>query len=62
MSAACPGTLGGIRDRALVLLGFAIAARRAELAGLSVRDVVDDPGGLVVRVAVTKTAPGSGRR
>lgn len=57
VSAACPDTLGGIRDRALVLLGFTIAARRAELAGLSVRDVVEDPGGLVVRVAVTKTKP-----
>jgi integrase len=57
VSAACPETLGGIRDRALVLVGFAIAARRSELAGLLVRDVVDDPGGLVVRVNVTKTAP-----
>jgi integrase len=39
------------------LVGFAIAARRAELAGLSVRDVVKDPGGLVVRVNVAKTKP-----
>jgi len=57
VSAACPDTLGGLRDRALVLVGFAIAARRAELAGLSVRDVTEDANGLVVRVNVTKTKP-----
>jgi site-specific recombinase XerD len=30
--AACPDSLLGIRDRALILLGFAMGARRAELA------------------------------
>jgi integrase len=57
MSAACPDTLAGIRDRALMLLAFAIAGRRSELAGLMVRDVVDDPNGLVVEVRVSKTRP-----
>jgi integrase len=32
--AACPGDLAGLRDRALLLLGFAGALRRAELVGL----------------------------
>lgn len=57
MSAACPDTLAGIRDRALVLLAFAIAGRRSEVAGLTVRDVVEAPEGLVVDVRVSKTKP-----
>lgn len=64
ISAACPVddegelTLVGKRDRALVLLGFAIAGRRSEVAGLLVRDVQDDPtNGLVVDVRVSKTKP-----
>lgn len=57
ISAACPDSLDGIRDRALVLLGFAIAGRRSEVAGLLVRDVQDDPNGLVVEVRVSKTKP-----
>jgi integrase len=32
--AACPGDLAGLRDRALLLLGFAGALRRTELVGL----------------------------
>ncbi|MFC7544682.1 hypothetical protein ACFQU2_42165 [Siccirubricoccus deserti] len=32
--AACPGDLAGLRDRALLLLGFAGALRRSELVGL----------------------------
>lgn len=57
ISAACPDALDGIRDRALVLLGFAIAGRRSEVAGLLVRDLRDDPNGLVVEVRVSKTKP-----
>ncbi|HZR48930.1 MAG TPA: site-specific integrase [Streptosporangiaceae bacterium] len=63
ISAACPTdekgelTLVGKRDRALVLLAFAIAGRRSEVAGLMVRDVQDDPNGLVVEVRVSKTKP-----
>jgi len=57
ISAACPDTLAGIRDRALVLVSFAVAARRSEAAGLLVLDVADDPRGLVVDVRVTKTRP-----
>src|ERR1700761_1089446 len=57
ISAACPNTLAGIRDRALVLLAFAVAGRRSEVAGLMVRDVAEDPNGLVVDVRVSKTKP-----
>lgn len=57
ISAACPNTLAGVRDRALLLLGFAIAGRRSEVAGLTVRDIADDPNGLVVDVRVSKTKP-----
>src|SRR5699024_1078155 len=47
--------LVGLRDRALLLLGFAMMARRSELAALNVDDVrvVDD--GLEVFVATSKT-------
>lgn len=57
ISAACPDTVAGIRDRALVLIAFAIAGRRSEVAGLMVRDIADDPNGLVVEVRVSKTKP-----
>lgn len=53
--AACPDTLAGLRDRALLLLAFSIAGRRSEVAGLRARDIVEDAGGLVVTVRVSKT-------
>ncbi len=52
---AAPGVLLGVRDRALLLLGFAGALRRSELSALDVDDVTDDPHGLVVRVRRSKT-------
>jgi len=45
----------GRRDRALLLLGFAAALRRSELAALDIDDVTNDPHGLVVRVVSSKT-------
>ncbi|WP_192809770.1 tyrosine-type recombinase/integrase [Actinomadura rudentiformis] len=48
MSEHCPDDLGGIRDRALLLVGFGIAARRSELAGLLVGDVEVHSEGLRV--------------
>lgn len=48
MSAECSDDLGGLRDRALLLLGFSIAARRSELAGLLVADVVSELDGVRV--------------
>lgn len=55
MSAACPNTLRGIRDRALALLGFAIGARRSELASLHVDDIAEVAAGLEVHVRWSKT-------
>lgn len=52
--AACPDTLAGHRDRALVLIGFGIGARRSELARLAVNDITEDTEGLVVRVRHSK--------
>ncbi|MCJ2135608.1 tyrosine-type recombinase/integrase [Methylobacterium sp. J-026] len=58
---ALPETLSGRRDRALILVGFAAALRRSELAGLEVvrRDgaswVEDGPDGLVIHLGRTKT-------
>lgn len=57
IAAACPDNLTGTRDRAVVLLGFSIAARRAELAGLRLRNITDDPNGLLVDVRVSKVDP-----
>lgn len=57
MCTACPDGIAGLRDRALILMSFAIAGRRAEVAGLTVADVADDPNGLVVEVRVSKTKP-----
>jgi len=54
--AELPDTLAGHRDRALLLLGFALAARRDELAHLSVGDIQTEPQGLVVAIRYSKTA------
>jgi integrase len=40
-----------------VLLDFAVAGRRAEIAGLLVLDVADDPNGLLVDIRASKTSP-----
>lgn len=53
--AACPDTLAGLRDRALVLLAFATAGRRAEIANLLLSDVERTEQGLVVSVRFGKT-------
>lgn len=57
MCAACPEGVAGIRDRALILLAFAVAGRRSEVAGLTVADVADDPNGLLVSIRASKTKP-----
>ncbi|MEV0149708.1 MULTISPECIES: tyrosine-type recombinase/integrase [unclassified Nonomuraea] len=44
MSKALPDTLKGLRDRAILTVGFGMAARRSELANLRARDVVVVPG------------------
>jgi site-specific recombinase XerD len=55
--AAChPETAAGLRDRAVVLLGFALLARRSELSALNLSDVEFVPGaGLAVTIRSSKT-------
>ncbi|MCB2190545.1 MAG: tyrosine-type recombinase/integrase [Deltaproteobacteria bacterium] len=50
-----PETLQGYRDRAILLLGFAGAFRRSELANLLVSDLEDVPSGLRVHIRKSKT-------
>src|SRR5262249_21233474 len=47
--------LASLRDRALLLLGFSIAARRSELVALNVADLVTNEYGLMVRIRRSKT-------
>lgn len=54
---AAPDNMMGVRDRALVLLHFAVAGREHELAALRVRDIVETENGLVVDIRVSKTTP-----
>jgi len=53
--ATCDGSARGRRDRALLLLGFAGALRRAELVALQVEDVAVVNGGLRLRLLRSKT-------
>ncbi|MEV4672763.1 site-specific integrase [Actinomadura sp. NPDC049382] len=56
MVATCDlSTLQGARDRALLLLGFNMMARRSELVGLDQGDVVESSNGLTVYVKRSKT-------
>src|SRR6185295_2820143 len=59
---ADPGLIG-LRDRALILLGFAGAFRRAELVGLDVGDCGFGKDGLTVTLRRSKTdQQGAGRK
>jgi site-specific recombinase XerD len=49
-----PG-LAGLRDRAILLLAFSLAARRSELVALNVEDLEECPEGLRVRIRKSKT-------
>jgi integrase len=44
-----------VRDRTLILIGFAGALRRSELVALDVDDVAEDADGLVLRIRRSKT-------
>ena len=55
MVAALPAGLGGLRDRAVLLVGFTGAFRRSELAALEVRDVAFSPEGVTVTLRRSKT-------
>jgi site-specific recombinase XerD len=52
--AACPKNLLGLRDRALILIGFAGAFRRSELCAMTVSDLCFSASGLVVNVPRSK--------
>jgi integrase len=55
MAAACPDTLAGKRDRALMLLGFGGAFRRSELVALDAEHLEEAADGLRVYIAQSKT-------
>lgn len=55
MLATLPDDIGGKRDRALVLLGFFLAARRSELADLRADDVTTCREGLRIIIRRSKT-------
>jgi len=55
MLATVPGNLLGLRDRAILLLGFSGAFRRSELVALNKEDVVETVDGLVISLRRSKT-------
>jgi integrase len=55
MVATAPDGLAGMRDRALLLLGFAGAFRRSELVALDVADIEETETGLLVTIRHSKT-------
>jgi site-specific recombinase XerD len=58
-----PDSLSGLRDRALLLVGFAGGFRRSELVALDTADVEETADGLVVTIRRSKTdQDGQGRR
>ncbi len=63
MVATLEDDMAGLRDRALLLVGFAGAFRRSELVSLDVADVAFERGGLVVTLRRSKTdQAGAGTR
>ena len=55
MVALAPEGLKGMRERALLLLGFAGAFRRSELVALDVADIAETETGLLVTIRRSKT-------
>jgi len=55
LQALFPDTLTGLRDRALVLLGFAAALRRSELVALDISDVEVHKKGILLHIGRSKT-------
>ncbi len=63
MVTTLPDGLIGVRDRAILLVGFAGAFRRSELVGLDVADLEFTNDGLAVKLRRSKTdQEGQGRR
>jgi site-specific recombinase XerD len=55
MAANTGAGLKGLRDRALLLLGFAGAFRRSELVALDISDIEETPDGMKVTIRHSKT-------
>jgi site-specific recombinase XerD len=55
MAALAPDGLTGLRDRALLLVGFAGAFRRSELVTLDVADIEETETGMLARIRGSKT-------
>jgi integrase len=55
-------TPAGLRDRALLVLGFALGARRGELAALDLGDLTLKPEGIEVIIRISKTDKDSAGR
>jgi site-specific recombinase XerD len=55
MARLTPATLGGLRDKALLLLGFSGAFRRSELVALEVSDLLETEDGYRVTIRRSKT-------
>jgi integrase len=55
MVEALPDDLPGLRDKAILLLGFAGAFRRSEIVGLHLRDVQSSDAGLIITLRRSKT-------
>src|SRR4029077_20021276 len=55
MVATAPDKLAGLRDRALLLVGFGGALRRSELVALDVADIQGTETGLLVTIRGSKT-------
>jgi site-specific recombinase XerD len=55
MARAAPGGFKGLRDRALLLLGFSGAFRRSELVALDLADLEETEDGLRVTIRRSKT-------
>lgn len=52
-----PGSLAGLRDAALLVLGFASSCRRSELVALDVEDLEETEEGLRIRIVRSKSDP-----
>lgn len=63
MVAHLPTDTAGMRDRAMLLVGFAGALRRSELVGLDIADLTDRAEGIAVTLRTSKTdQEGQGRQ
>jgi len=55
MAANTGAGLKGLRDRALLLIGFAGALRRSELVALNIEDIEETPDGMKITIRHSKT-------